>query len=63
MMSDDALATALTQAIVIEKAARAHWQAAAALAEREAALLVVRQVTPVIRALEDWVAMRAAEQT
>lgn len=58
-MTNDAIAAALTQNIVLERAARAHWQAAVTLAERDAALLVVRHVTAVIRSLEDWIATRA----
>lgn len=58
-MTDVALGAALTEAERLEKAARAHWQAAATLEEREAALLVVRHDTAVIRALKDWIAMRA----
>ncbi len=46
-------------AAALEAAARAHWQAAPTLAERDAALAIVRQVTPVIRSLEQWIAARA----
>lgn len=58
-MTDEALSTALTQSIVLEKSARARWQAAPTIAEREAALLVVRHITAVIRALEEWIVARS----
>ncbi len=58
-MTDQALGVALSEAERLEKAARAHWQTAATIAERDAALWTVRLVTPVIRALKDWIAMRA----
>lgn len=59
-MTDQALGAALTQAIVLERDARAQWQAATTLAERDAALLVVRHTTAVIRSLEQWMAARLA---
>lgn len=58
-MTDQALGAALTDAERLEMAARAHWQAASTVAEREAALLVVRHVTSVIKLLKDWIAARA----
>ena len=58
-MTTGQIGEALTHATGLEQAARAHWQAAPTLAERDAALAIVRQVTPVIRALEQWIAARA----
>lgn len=63
-MTDGALASSLAEALVLERDARAHWQAAPTVAERDAALTVVRLVTPVIRSLEQWMTartLRAAE--
>jgi hypothetical protein len=58
-MTEAALGAALTQAAELERAARAHWQAAETLAERDAALRVVRHATAVIVSLKDWIATRA----
>lgn len=58
-MDDGDLAVALAAALVTERDARAHWQAAPTLAEQQTALAVVRLVTPVIRCLEQWITARA----
>lgn len=58
-MTDQQIGAALTQAVVLEREARAHWQVAPDVAERDAALSMVRLVTPVIRALEQWITARA----
>lgn len=62
-MTDQAIGVALTHATALEREARAYWQAAPTRAEREAALLVVRQTTAVIRSLEQWIAARAQALT
>ena len=58
-MTDQGLGAALTESERLEKAARAHWQAADTVAEQQAALLVVRHATAVMKSLKDWIAMRA----
>ncbi len=63
-MTDTAIAAALTEAIVLERDARKHWQAPGVPAvERKAALDVVRHVTVVIRSLEKWIAARQPATT
>jgi len=59
-MTDPQLAAAIADTNRIEYLARQHWQAAPALAEREHALAVVRQVTAVQRLLGIWQAERQA---
>ena len=63
-MTDQQLVDALTAAIVLERDARAHWQTPGmTLAERDAALTVVRHTTVVIRSLEQWIAVRQPAAT
>lgn len=58
-MTELQVQAALTQVILLERDARAHWQASATpAAEQQAALDVVRQTTAVIRSLERFVAAR-----
>ncbi len=58
-MTDTRLLAALTWAVVLERDARAAWQAPETGAvERDAALDTVRHVTPLIRSLEKWTAAR-----
>ncbi len=45
-MTDEAIGAALTDAERLESAARAYWQTAETVAERDAALLTVRLITP-----------------
>ena len=60
-MTDQRLAEALTTAVVLEREARIAWQHAdTPVMEGQAALAVVRHVTATIRALEHWIAVRAA---
>lgn len=61
-MDDQAVAEALAEARGLEAQARAHWTASAAaedLAEQDAALVVVRHVTALRKALEAWIGTRA----
>lgn len=58
-MTDGDLSRALAAMKAIEQAARAYWQASPLAAERDAALQLVRQVTPVIRSVEQWIVSRA----
>jgi hypothetical protein len=59
-VTDAALARALAAAAELEAAARAHWQAQREdPPESDAALVIVRLVTPLRRSLVDWTTMRA----
>lgn len=60
MMSDHDLAAVLARAIDIEQRSRAYWQACGTdLAEKDAALHIVRHITGVRRSLETWISDRA----
>ena len=60
-MTDRQLAGALAESVQLQTRARAAWTQARAGAPQEAAaaLAVVRLVTPTIKALEQWLALRA----
>ena len=61
-MTDARLQEELTRALVLEREARAYWQAhGTPLAEQQAALAVVRHTTAVIRSLESWMATRLCQ--
>jgi hypothetical protein len=58
-VTDVAIGAALTQAIGLERQARAAWQDAETAMEKQAAQLVMRQTAAVIGTLKDWLAARA----
>lgn len=63
-MTDAQVQDALTRALVLERDARAHWQAPHTPApERQVALDVVRKTTAVIRSLEQLIAVRQPATT
>ena len=59
MMTDRALASALDALGTIERDAREHLHGTADAAEREAALIAVRQSVALRKPLERWMAGRA----
>lgn len=58
-MTDRDLAQTLTQAVESERTARAYWAGTSDAAERDSALIVVRHVTALRKALETWIGLRA----
>lgn len=58
-MTDAEIGQALAEANALERRARAHWQTATTIGEQQAALLVVRHATAVVKALKDWLGARA----
>lgn len=58
-MTDRQLAELLAAAKATERDARAYWQQIADVAEKDAAIVVVRHVTALRRSLEAWMATRA----
>lgn len=59
MMTDRALASAIDAITEVERHAREHLSATADEAERDAALIAVRQATALRKPLEKWLAGRA----
>lgn len=60
-MDDHQLAIALTEADRMERDSRAYWSSLPVdnLAERDAALIVMRHATALKRSLEQWISARA----